>query len=96
MFDNILSNNRNSYFKKYFFEILKSRYPRNERVIERILFTLTDIELKDFGTLVSDIYETAYLKCVEDHRKSLEGIGYKVNIVADQSNDGVKSDGMHS
>lgn len=96
MFENILSSNRNSYFKKYFFEILKSRYSRNERVIERILFTLTDTELKDFSTLISDIYETAYLKCVEDHRKSLENIGYKVNVVADQSNDGVKSDGTHS
>lgn len=96
MFENFVSNNRNSYFKKYIFEILKSRFTKNERIVERIMHSLTDTELKDFGSLVSDIYETAYLKCVEDHRKSLENIGYKVNVVADQSNDGVKSDGTHS
>jgi len=96
MFDNILNANRNVYFKKYFFEILQSRYSKNERIIERVLYSLTDNELKDLGNLISDIYEVAYLKCVEDHKKSLEHIGYKVNVVADQLNDGVKSDGTHS
>lgn len=88
----ILKNNRNIYFKKYMFEILKSKYHKNDKIVERVLFFLNDDDLKEFSSLVTDIYEAAYLKCVDDHKVSLEKIGYKVNVVP-QSNDGVKSDG---
>jgi hypothetical protein len=81
----VLKNNRNVYFKKYIFEILKSKFSKSERLVDRILFNLTDDDLKDFSVLVADIYESAYLKCVEDHKKSLEKAGYKVNIVAESS-----------
>lgn len=96
MLEGMIKANRDVYLKKYFFDILKSRYSKNEKIIERILFFLTDSDLKEFSSFVADIYETAYLKCVEDHKKSLENIGYKVNVVEDQSKDGVTSEGMHS
>lgn len=91
----ILKNNRNIYFKKYILEILKSKYNKNEKIVERVLFFLSDDDLKEFSSLITDIYESAYLKCVEDHKVSLEKIGYKVNVVP-QSNEGVKSEGRHS
>lgn len=81
----VLKNNRNVYFKKYLFEILKSKYPKNEKLVDRVLHYMTDEDLKDFSSLVTDIYESAYLKCVEDHKKSLEKVGYKVNVVSENS-----------
>jgi hypothetical protein len=81
-----LQSNRNHYIKKNIFEILKERFSRNENVLDRILYHLaTEQDIKDFNKLVADIYEVAYTKCVEDHRKKFEELGYKVNIVADQN-----------
>jgi len=81
-----LKSNRNNFIKKNIFEILKERFSRNENILDRILYHLaTDQDIKDFNKLVADIYEVAYTKCVEDHRKKFEELGYKVNIVADQN-----------
>ena len=81
-----LQSNRNHYIKKNIFEILKERFSRNENILDRILYHLaTEQDIKDFNKLVADIYEVAYTKCVEDHRKKFEELGYKVNIVADQN-----------
>ena len=73
------------FIKKNIFEILKERFSRNENILDRILYHLaTDQDVKDLNILIADIYEVAYTKCVEDHRKKFEELGYKVNIVADQ------------
>ena len=77
----IIKNNRDVYFKKYLFEILKSNYEKNEKILDRILHFLTDDDLKDFSSLIGEIYSSAYLKCIEDHKESLEKAGYKVKIV---------------
>jgi len=80
-----LQSNRNHFIKKNIFEILKERFSRNENILDRILYHLaTDQDVKDLNILIADIYEVAYTKCVEDHRKKFEELGYKVNIVADQ------------
>jgi hypothetical protein len=89
----ILKNNRNLHIKKYIFELIGNRYPKNEKLIDRLLYFLPDSDLKEFSIFIADVYESAYLKCVDDHKKSLEAIGYKVNIVA-QAKDGLKSEGM--
>ena len=80
-----IQSNRNHFIKKNIFEILKERFSRNENILDRILYHLaTDQDVKDLNILIADIYEVAYTKCVEDHRKKFEELGYKVNIVADQ------------
>jgi hypothetical protein len=89
----LLKNNRNIYFKKYVLDILENKYSKHEKLVDRVLYFLSDSDLKDFSSFLADVYESAYLKCVEDHKKSLEKVGYKVNIVP-QSKDGVKSDGI--
>lgn len=81
-----LQNNRNHYIKKNIFEILKERFSKNENILDRMLHHLvTDQDVKDFNGLIADVYESAYTKCVEDHRKKFEELGYKVNIVAEQN-----------
>ena len=80
-----IQSNRNHFIKKNIFEILNERFSRNENILDRILYHLaTDQDVKDLNILIADIYEVAYTKCVEDHRKKFEELGYKVNIVADQ------------
>jgi hypothetical protein len=87
---NFLQEHRNYYIKKNIFEILKDRFKKNENILDRILFYLaTEQDVKDFNSLVADIYEIAYLKCVEDNRNKLEQLGYKVKVVADHSKEGV-------
>lgn len=77
-----LQNNRNHYIKKGIFEVIKDRFFKNENILDRILFHLaTEQDVKEFYQLIADTYEAGYLKCVEDHRKKLEEIGYKVNVV---------------
>jgi hypothetical protein len=78
-----LQNNRNQYIKKNIFEILKDRFSRNENILDRILYYMaTEQDIKDLNKLIADIYEIAYLKCVEDHRKKFEEIGYQVKVVS--------------
>ena len=85
-----LQNQKNHYIKKYIFEVLKERFSRNENIIDRILYHLaTEQELKDLNKLIADVYETAYLKCVDDHRKKFEQLGYSVKVVSDHSKEGV-------
>jgi hypothetical protein len=87
---NFLQENRNFYIKKNIFEILKDRFKKNENILDRILYYLaTEQDVKDFNSLIADVYEIAYLKCVEDNKKKFEELGYKVKVVADHSNEGV-------
>ena len=77
-----LSNARSYTVKKTLFEVLQSRYSQNEKIIERLSVTLaTENDLKDFMKFVADIYEVAYMKCVEDHRQQLEKAGIVAKIV---------------
>lgn len=85
-----LQNHRNHHIKKNIFEILKERFSRNENILDRILhYMVTEKDVKDLNQLIADIYEIAYLKCVEDHKKKFEELGYQIKVVADHSKDGV-------
>ena len=44
---------------------------------------VTEADLKSFFQLVTDIYESAYLKSVADHREQLGKMGLKATIVAE-------------
>lgn len=81
------ANPRAFTLKKWFVELLQGRYPKNDAIIERISMAIaTDKDLQEFGRLVIDVYETAYLKAVNDYKKEFERMGVKINIVPeDQS-----------
>jgi|APGre2960657404_1045060.scaffolds.fasta_scaffold00286_20 hypothetical protein len=80
---NMMMNPKVHNLKKALFEILKERYAQNDNIIERVGASLvTDSDMKDFMTLVTSIYETAYMKCVNDHREQLKKAGLVANIVA--------------
>jgi hypothetical protein len=78
-----MSNPRSHYIKQSMFQVLKERYSQNEQIIERLgVSLLTEGDCKDFLKLVTDIYETAYMKAVNDHREQLQKIGLTAKIVA--------------
>jgi len=71
--------------KKYLFDVLKERYEKNEDVIERLAAALvTQKDLQAFGQLVLDIYETGYLKSLNEQKEILQRAGVKVNVVAER------------
>ncbi len=90
--------------KRYVGQILQERYPQNEELLERIAPALvTQNDLEAFGRFVVDIYEVAYLKCVEDHRQALEKAGQRAVVKSGdivnhrsifQEKSGCNSDGM--
>jgi len=63
------------------FEIMQERFQENEQIIERVAVSLaTEKDTTDFLKLVADLYESAYMKAVKDHREQLEKIGLVANV----------------
>lgn len=78
-----INNPRGHTLKKTMFEVLKERYSKNEQIIERIGVSLIiEKDINDFMKLVSDIYETAYLKAVEDHKEELKKVGLIARVAS--------------
>jgi hypothetical protein len=72
--------------KKYIYEMLKSRYPAHEPIINRLsnlLVVPEDIEA--FGKMIADTYEAGFIRAVEQYQSKLEEMGYKVNITSEKS-----------
>ena len=68
------------------FEVLKERYAQNENIIERVgAHLVTEDDVKSFYKLITDVYEKAYLKAVQDHREQLEKAGFAARIVPTKS-----------
>lgn len=77
------SNPRSHYIKKSMFEVLQERYSQNEQIIERLGAVLvTESDLQAFMKMIGDIYESAYMKAVNDHKVQLEKAGLVAKIVS--------------
>ena len=82
-----MSNPRSFTLKKWFIELLQEDYPKFDTIIERVATSLaTDQDLKEFGQLVTHVYEKAYRKAVEDYRSEVERLGIKINVSAGEPN----------
>lgn len=78
MFQNLHS----SAIKRYLFDLLRERYAKNEKFIDRISSTIsTKEDYEALGGLVVDIFETGFLKAVNEYRDQLAKMGLRVNIV---------------
>lgn len=77
-----MSNPRSFTLKKWFAELLKEDYIQHDTVIERVAMSLTtEQDLKEFGKLITQIYEKGYRKAVEDYRQQAEQLGIKITVV---------------
>lgn len=81
-FINYVSNPRSFTLKKWFNQIIGDKYQKHEGIMERVSTVLiTDRDLKDFGSLMTEVYEVAYRKAISDYKKEAENLGIKVNVV---------------
>jgi hypothetical protein len=79
-----LMNPQSTVLKKYLFEILREKFPRNEEIIERVASALvTQGDLQGFSQLIIDVFETGYFKSLNEHKDILTKAGIKVNVVAE-------------
>lgn len=71
--------------KKYMFDILKERYGRNSKYIERLAAsTLTKEDYESLGVLMADLFECGFLRAVDQYREQMSKLGMRVDVVADQ------------
>ena len=71
--------------KRYLFDILKERYAKNEKFIDRLSITIaTREDYEEFGKLVMDLYESGFMRAVDQYKEQFEKSGMRVNIVAEE------------
>ena len=76
-----MSNPKSFTLKKWFSDILKEEYTIHDEIIERISTSmLTDKDVEKLGKLITNVYEIAYKKAVNDYRAEFEKLGVKINV----------------
>jgi hypothetical protein len=81
----MFQNPQSMAIKKYLFELLKERYGRNERFIERFANTIgTKEDYDGLGSLITDIYETGFLKAVNEYKDQFTRLGMNVSVVPEE------------
>jgi len=80
---NPFANNPHSVaIKKYLFEVLKERYRRNERYVERLAATTVVREdYEGLSTLVADLFEVGFLRAVDQYKDQIAKMGFKIDVV---------------
>lgn len=85
MFPLMFQNLHSSAIKKYLFEMLKDKYQRNEKFIDRLSAVVTTKEdYESLGMLVVDLFESGFMRAVDEYKGQMAKMGLKVNVVADQ------------
>lgn len=76
------SNPRAYTIRKWLLELMESRYTPFDNLVERVGASLvTDLDLKEFGQLVSAVYECGYLRAMNQCKAQLDELGIKVRVV---------------
>lgn len=71
--------------KRYLFEMLKDRYRKNERYIDRVaLSTVTREDYESLGALLADVYESGFMRAVEQYKENISRLGLKVEVVPEE------------
>lgn len=77
---------------KYMYGILQHRYVNNANIISRIShYLVTESDLREFSTLMQDVFETAYAKALQDYHTQLKAGG--IDVAVSYAKDGLRSDG---
>lgn len=73
---------------KHVGEILKQRYPKNSKAIERVAaMLLTKQDVEEFLNLVTDLYRTGFDRATDSYKEQLTKLGYQVKV--SHPNDGL-------
>lgn len=71
--------------KRYLFEMLKDRYRKNERYVDRLaLGTVTREDYESLGSLLADVYESGFMRAVEQYKEGIARLGLRVEVVPEE------------
>lgn len=77
-----MGNPHSAALKKYLFEILKDRYWKNEKYIERLAAsTMVQDDYDGLGSLIVDVFELGFLRAVDQYKDQMAKMGLRVQIV---------------
>jgi hypothetical protein len=78
--------------KRYIFEVLKERYSKNEKFVDRLASLITTKEdYESLGIFITDLYETGFLRAVDQYKDQFNKMGMKVSIVPEEKPKDVNS-----
>ena len=76
-----LSNPKLNYLKQSMFSVLQEKYGESEPIIDRLgLSLVTEDDIRGFFKMIVNVYETGYMKAVEDHKEQLKQMGLEARI----------------
>lgn len=71
--------------KKYLFEMLKDRYGRSTKYIDRLaLGTVTKEDYESLGVLLADVYESGFMRAVDQYKENISRLGLRVEVVPEE------------
>ena len=71
--------------KRYLFEMLRDRYQKNDRYIDRLASgTVTKEDYESLGSLLADVYESGFMRAVEQYKESISRLGMRVEVVPEE------------
>lgn len=74
--------------KKYIHDILKDKFWAHEKFVDRMAtWFQTKDDLESFGKLMVELYESGFLRAVDQYSEQMKSLGYKVNITAGDKKD---------
>lgn len=77
-------NPQTQVLKKYIFEIIKEKYAKHENIIDRLSVSLiTRNDFEEFGRLIADIFESGYMRSLQEQKDILTKAG--INVVVKPS-----------
>lgn len=81
----LFQNPQSITIKRYLFEILKEKYTKNEKFIDRLASNIsTKEDYEGLSMLIADIFETGFLRAVDQYKEQLTKLGVRVDIVPEQ------------
>lgn len=81
-----MQNPQSTAIRKYLFEVLKERYGRNGKYVERLAASaLTKEDYEALGRLVADIYEAGFMRAMDQYKEQMSKLGMRVNVVPEKA-----------
>ena len=80
-----MSNPKAFTLKKWFVELLGHNYPLHDDIVERVATSLaTESDMKQFGSLITAVFEKGYRKAVDDYKGQVEKLGLRITIASEE------------
>lgn len=85
MFPFMFHNPQSIAIKKYLFELLKEKYSKNEKFIDRLSTSVsTKEDYEALSVFVADIFESGFVRAVNQYKEQFAKMGMQVKIVPEE------------